>query len=255
MPLSDRRLASVPDAPDAGGDPVAPAPKPRRRTRTGGVEPVGAAGSGGAAGASEALPKPAALPKTADKLAKLGLKSDIDLVLHLPMRYEDETTLTPIGELIPGDNAQTEGVVFDNEIAYRPRRQLLVKIHDDAGDELDAALSQFLRLAGEADGDRRAPARARRCARRLFRDGDGASDGASRRRRHAAAAGAHAGLSEHGGASRRRTCARRSTTRSRARRCPSCCPSRSPERYLQPLNVPALARRREDAAPSARRFR
>jgi len=143
MPLSDRRLASVPDAPDAGGDPAAPAPKPRRRTRTGGVEPVGAAGSGGAAGASEALPKPAALPKTADKLAKLGLKSDIDLVLHLPMRYEDETSLTPIGELIPGDNAQTEGVVFDNEIAYRPRRQLLVKIQDDAGDQLTLRFLNF----------------------------------------------------------------------------------------------------------------
>jgi len=143
MPLSDRRLASVPDAPDAGGDPAASAPKPRRRTRTGGVEPVGAAGSGGAAGASEALPKPAALPKTADKLAKLGLKSDIDLVLHLPMRYEDETSLTPIGELIPGDNAQTEGVVFDSEIAYRPRRQLLVKIQDDAGYQLTLRFLNF----------------------------------------------------------------------------------------------------------------
>jgi ATP-dependent DNA helicase RecG len=107
------------------------------------VEPVGAAGSGGAAGASEALPKPAALPKTADKLAKLGLKSDIDLVLHLPMRYEDETSLTPIGELIPGDNAQTEGVVFDSEIAYRPRRQLLVKIQDDAGDQLTLRFLNF----------------------------------------------------------------------------------------------------------------
>ncbi|CEJ96196.1 ATP-dependent DNA helicase RecG (EC 3.6.1.-) [Caballeronia glathei] len=107
------------------------------------MEPVGAAGSGGAAGASEALPKPAALPKTADKLAKLGLKSDIDLVLHLPMRYEDETSLTPIGELIPGDNAQTEGVVFDSEIAYRPRRQLLVKIQDDAGDQLTLRFLNF----------------------------------------------------------------------------------------------------------------
>lgn len=70
------------------------------------------------------------LAKTADRLAKLGLTRDIDLVLHLPMRYEDETTLTPIGELLPGGVAQTEGVVYDNEIAYRPRRQLLVKLRD-----------------------------------------------------------------------------------------------------------------------------
>ncbi|MBC7575184.1 MAG: hypothetical protein H7244_12720, partial [Herminiimonas sp.] len=28
--------------------------------------------------------------KLADKLARLGLRSDMDLVLHLPLRYEDE---------------------------------------------------------------------------------------------------------------------------------------------------------------------
>jgi ATP-dependent DNA helicase RecG len=83
--------------------------------------------------------------KTADKLAKLGLTRAIDLVLHLPMRYEDETSLTPIGQLLPGGIAQTEGVVFDNEIAYRPRRQLLVKLHDDAGDEL---VLRFLNFYG-----------------------------------------------------------------------------------------------------------
>jgi ATP-dependent DNA helicase RecG len=131
MPLSDRRLASVPDAPDPADDPGTPVARPRGRTKTGGVEPA------------EALKKPAPPSKPADKLAKLGLKSDIDLVLHLPMRYEDETTLTPIGELIPGDNTQTEGVVFENEIAYRPRRQLLVKIQDDAGDQLTLRFLNF----------------------------------------------------------------------------------------------------------------
>ncbi|APR37802.1 ATP-dependent DNA helicase RecG [Paraburkholderia sp. SOS3] len=87
----------------------------------------------------------AAPSRTGDKLAKLGLSRDIDLVLHLPMRYEDETSLTPIGELLPGGIAQTEGVVFDNEIAYRPRRQLLVKLRDDAGDEL---VLRFLNFYG-----------------------------------------------------------------------------------------------------------
>ncbi|HTI17011.1 MAG TPA: ATP-dependent DNA helicase RecG, partial [Trinickia sp.] len=76
--------------------------------------------------AESASRRTAASSKTANKLAKLGLTRDIDLVLHLPMRYEDETTLTPIGELLPGETAQTEGVVVDNEIAYRPRRQLVV---------------------------------------------------------------------------------------------------------------------------------
>jgi RecG-like helicase len=61
------------------------------------------------------------------------------------MRYEDETSLTPIGHLLPGGIAQTEGVVFDNEIAYRPRRQLLVKLRDDEGDEL---VLRFLNFYG-----------------------------------------------------------------------------------------------------------
>ena len=125
MPLSDRRPASPTDALPTADE--ADAPVARKRAK-----PTESA---------EKKVKP--VVKTADKLAKLGLKSDIDLVLHLPMRYEDETSLTPIGELIPGDIAQTEGVVFDNEIAYRPRRQLLVKIHDDAGEELTLRFLNF----------------------------------------------------------------------------------------------------------------
>ncbi|SAK39635.1 ATP-dependent DNA helicase RecG [Caballeronia hypogeia] len=127
MPLSDRRVASH--------DPLTEEESPAPRA----VAPARKKAK------AEEKPKEKAKPvvKTADKLAKLGLKSDIDLVLHLPMRYEDETQLTPIGELIPGDIAQTEGVVFDNEIAYRPRRQLLVKIRDDAGDELTLRFLNF----------------------------------------------------------------------------------------------------------------
>ncbi|HEX7685433.1 MAG TPA: ATP-dependent DNA helicase RecG [Trinickia sp.] len=98
--------------------------------------------------ARKAVAKPAAKPaakaaKTVDKLAKLGLTRDIDLVLHLPMRYEDETTLTPIGELLPGETAQTEGIVVDNEIAYRPRRQLVVKLRDADGGELALRFLNF----------------------------------------------------------------------------------------------------------------
>ncbi|MCA8374344.1 ATP-dependent DNA helicase RecG [Burkholderia multivorans] len=103
--------------------------------------------------------------KTADKLAKLGLTRSIDLVLHLPMRYEDETTLTPIRDLLPGGIAQTEGVVIDNEVAYRPRRQLVVKIRDDDGEQLvlrflnfygsqvkQMAVGQRLRVRGDVRG-------------------------------------------------------------------------------------------------------
>jgi ATP-dependent DNA helicase RecG len=102
------------------------------------------AGKPAAKAAAKRAAKPAAKPaKPVDKLGKLGLTRDIDLVLHLPMRYEDETTLTPIGELLPGETAQTEGVVVDNDIAYRPRRQLVVKLRDAEGSELSLRFLNF----------------------------------------------------------------------------------------------------------------
>ena len=69
-------------------------------------------------------------------LEKLGLVRDIDLALHLPLRYEDETRLTPIAAVRDGDTAQIEGTVRDSQIQFRPRRQLVVRLADDAGDEL-----------------------------------------------------------------------------------------------------------------------
>jgi len=72
------------------------------------------------------------------RLAKLGLRRSVDLVLHLPMRYEDETTLMPVAEAIRraglGQPAQVEGEVVSSEVTFRPRRQLVVKIADDTGE-------------------------------------------------------------------------------------------------------------------------
>lgn len=67
------------------------------------------------------------------KLLKLGLSCSGDLALHLPLRYEDETHLTPISEVIDGVLVQIEGNVIDCTVAYRPRRQLVVKIADSSG--------------------------------------------------------------------------------------------------------------------------
>jgi ATP-dependent DNA helicase RecG len=82
-------------------------------------------------------PKTTAAPKNIEsKLAKLGLRTDMDLVLHLPMRYEDETRVVSIREacLRGGQVWQVEGVVTRNEISYKPRRQLQVTIADETGD-------------------------------------------------------------------------------------------------------------------------
>ena len=79
---------------------------------------------------SEVRAKPSALT---GRLHKLGLYADADLLLHLPLRYEDETRLTPIRLALPGTPVQVDGVVEHAEISLRPRRQLVVKLHDDSG--------------------------------------------------------------------------------------------------------------------------
>jgi ATP-dependent DNA helicase RecG len=63
-------------------------------------------------------------------LEKLGLKRDIDLALHLPLRYEDETRITRLRDAREGDAIQIEGDVVESEVVYKPRRQLLVKLDD-----------------------------------------------------------------------------------------------------------------------------
>ncbi|MEH6437188.1 ATP-dependent DNA helicase RecG [Massilia sp. DD77] len=83
--------------------------------------------------------KTTSAPKTLEsKLARLGLRTDMDLVLHLPMRYEDETKIVTIREACMRglQTWQVEGLVVNNEISYKPRRQLLVTIQDDSGDLL-----------------------------------------------------------------------------------------------------------------------
>jgi len=74
----------------------------------------------------------------ADQLARLGILRDADLVLHLPLRYEDHTRLTSIASLQPGLSVQVEGVIVDTDIQYRPRRQLVCTIADP--DRRDAQL-------------------------------------------------------------------------------------------------------------------
>jgi ATP-dependent DNA helicase RecG len=76
----------------------------------------------------------AASQTIAVKLAKLGIHRDFDLVLHLPLRYEDETRLTPIASAIPDSPVQVEGTVRSTEIVYRPRRQLVSRIADASGE-------------------------------------------------------------------------------------------------------------------------
>jgi ATP-dependent DNA helicase RecG len=92
---------------------------------------AGRARSRTAAKAKPAAPAPPSPLKA--KLAKLGIQREFDLVLHLPLRYEDETRLTLIAGAHEGAPVQVEGTVIESEIAYRPRRQLICRIEDESG--------------------------------------------------------------------------------------------------------------------------
>ena len=72
-------------------------------------------------------------PATLTRLAKLGIASASHLVLHLPLRYDDETHLYAINEAPAGQPALVEGTVVECEIKYRPKRQLVCHIEDGSG--------------------------------------------------------------------------------------------------------------------------
>jgi ATP-dependent DNA helicase RecG len=68
------------------------------------------------------------------KLLHLGLRDPSDFIVHLPLRYEDETRIVPISAIHPGMPAQVEGDVVRSEVQFRPRRQLHAVIRDDTGE-------------------------------------------------------------------------------------------------------------------------
>ena len=64
---------------------------------------------------------------------RLGVFRLADAVLHLPLRYEDETTLIAIADAPSGTSVQVEGTVVESRIEFRPRRQLICRIEDATG--------------------------------------------------------------------------------------------------------------------------
>jgi len=66
-----------------------------------------------------------------DKLARIGIVREQDFVLHLPLRYEDHTQVTPLRALTTGTTAQVEGTVVKTQVQFRGRRQLVCLVEDD----------------------------------------------------------------------------------------------------------------------------
>jgi ATP-dependent DNA helicase RecG len=72
--------------------------------------------------------KPLSLPQKA--LRKMGLLRPIDMALHLPMRYEDETQLGRLADARDGQTLQFEAVVQSCQVVFKPRRQLQAVVSD-----------------------------------------------------------------------------------------------------------------------------
>ena len=79
---------------------------------------------------SKAPAAAAAKPFAQKALEKLGLKRPIDLALHLPLRWEDETRIVRLADARDGDIAQIEATVTSSEVRLGGRRQLLVTVDD-----------------------------------------------------------------------------------------------------------------------------
>ncbi|MCW5631349.1 MAG: ATP-dependent DNA helicase RecG [Rhodoferax sp.] len=90
-------------------------------------------GKPAAKGPAKASAKAPAKSPMVRAMEKLGLRRDIDLALHLPLRYEDETRITPLARARDGATVQIEATVVSSDVSFRPRRQLLVVVRD--GDE------------------------------------------------------------------------------------------------------------------------
>ncbi|MDH0199652.1 ATP-dependent DNA helicase RecG [Comamonas aquatica] len=109
--------------------------------------------------AKKAAPSPAQ-----QAMHKLGLVRDIDLVLHLPLRYEDETKITLLRNARDGDTVQIEATVTQCEVQLRPRRMLKVTVDDGTGEcvltffsfypsqQKSMAVGAVLRIRGEVKG-------------------------------------------------------------------------------------------------------
>ena len=101
--------------------PKLPKPAPKLTVKPA-VAPAGAA--------KNAAPPSVAKSPVQKALDKLGLRRDIDLALHLPLRYEDETRITRLRDADEGDTVQIEATVTACEVTLKGRRQLLVTVDD-----------------------------------------------------------------------------------------------------------------------------
>lgn len=72
-------------------------------------------------------------PRMSERLARLRLESVQDLLLHLPLRYEDRGTVVPIGSLRPEQHALIDAQIEHAEVVRGRRPRLVVQVSDGSG--------------------------------------------------------------------------------------------------------------------------
>jgi len=76
-------------------------------------------------------------------LNKLNIQNWFDLLLHLPVRYEDRTKITDIKDLKDNAFSQVLGKVIDVDIVFRGKRNLVVHLEDGYGDQISLRYMHF----------------------------------------------------------------------------------------------------------------
>lgn len=77
-----------------------------------------------------------------ERLERIGIRSLWDRVLHLPIRYEDETRLYPIGDVPTGKAVLIEGEIVESGVKFQGRRILSCRVEDGTG-KLDVRFMNF----------------------------------------------------------------------------------------------------------------
>jgi len=72
-------------------------------------------------------------PQMALKLSKIHVHTVQDVLFHLPHRYEDRTTVTDLGELLPNLSTVVIGQIELAQVVFGRRRSLVVRISDGTG--------------------------------------------------------------------------------------------------------------------------
>ena len=72
-------------------------------------------------------------PKLAQQFGDWGIHDLVNLLFHLPFRYEDRTRITPIAMMRPQQTYVAQGFVRSSQILFGKRRSLSVRIQDQSG--------------------------------------------------------------------------------------------------------------------------